>query len=127
MSATATHPIVTCNLTGKLSTSPQIDAWVGDLDQAERDSVTLFLTYFPETPTADEIRKRAKNLAGIAERWVQRMGLPPETPVLIDAPGFLVATLARRLMAVGLKPVFAVLERNYLDNTDTLRFVEYVG
>jgi len=127
MNATATHPTVTVNLTGKLSTSAQIDAWVGDLDQDERDTVRILLNYFPETPTADEIRKRAKRLASVAEGWVQRMELPLGTPVLIDAPGFLVATLARRLQAVGLKPVFAVVERNYLDNTDTLRFVEYVG
>lgn len=126
VTATATHPTVTCNLTGKLSTSPQIDAWVGDLNQNERDTVTLLLTYFPDTPTPEEIRKRAKHLAGIAERWVQRMDLPLGTPVLIDGPPFLLPALAHRIVSVGLKPVFAVLERNYLDNTDTLRFVDYV-
>jgi hypothetical protein len=123
----ATHPAVTVNLTGKLSTSAQIDAWVGDLSHDERDTVTLLLTYFPTPPTADDIRKRAGSLARIAERWVQRMGLPPQTPVLIDAPGFLVTSLARHLQAVCLKPVFAVTERDLVNRTDILRFVEYVG
>ena len=127
MNATATHPTVTVNLTGKLSTSAQIDAWVGDLDQDERDTVRILLNYFPETPTADEIRKRAKRLASVAEGWVQRMELPLGTPVLIDGPPFLIPALARQIVSVGLKPVFAVVERDMLQGTDTLRFVEYVG
>lgn len=128
MNSSATHPTVTCNLTGKLSTSPQIDAWVGDLNQEERDTVTALLTAFEAPPTPTEIRLRAGRLAQVALGWVQRMDLPPETPVLIEGPDFLIPALARRIISVGLKPVFAVYERDTLttlEDADTIRFVEY--
>ena len=91
------------NLTQHKPTKEQIEAGVFDADEFWRERITKALT-FDELPTADEIRRRAKELASIAYTHYA-------DAAMIGGAPYLMAPLEEELRKLRITPLYAFSRR----------------
>ena len=113
--STSNPILLTLNLTQHAATPEQFTAFVMALDTPEQTAEVAALLTVDELPSPEEVRARAWKLANIAQAWVHRHDLPVGTQVMIGGAPWLMTALARRLEALGLKPVFAFSKRESAD------------
>lgn len=100
------------NLTQHQASPEQIAAGVVDLSPELRAKVSQLLT-FDEIPTADEMIRRARLLAGIIEGY--SLKVQDVEAVMIGGAPFFMATLEGELKSKGIKPLYAFSRRESID------------
>ena len=109
------------NLTQHAATPDQIEAGVFNFQGFEKDTLVEALT-FQDLPAPEEIRERARTIAGIAARWKSGVehwsksswvgGAAPErTRAMIGGAPYLMPALERELRAAGIDPIYAFTRR----------------
>ena len=117
------------NLTQHTATPEQQAAGVIDLSEPELSKLRRLLT-FETLPTAEEIFRRAKAIARLAEyEAARRLGLTDVgghpaadltnhgVSAMIGGAPYLMATLERALRARGIKPLYAFSRRESVEQT----------
>ena len=98
----------TLNLTQHKATKDQLAAGVVDLTDNRRMELSAFLT-FHTPPSAEDIRKRAHAIAGIATQ------IAPRCYVMIGGAPFFMSALEKALTQWGHTPVYAFSRRESVE------------
>jgi len=98
------------NLTQHQATKEQVEA--GVVEPTEKEYIQKLLT-FEDMPSRDEIKKRAKLLAGYAHLWLSRNGIDKyhDRKALIGGAPFLMSALENELRKHRIKPLYAFSKR----------------
>lgn len=104
------------NLTQHAATAEQLAAGVVDFDSANRAKLSALLT-FATLPTMDEVADVATAIADLAiYEGETEDGVIPSRAMIGGAP-FLMRSLERALIAVGVTPCYAFSERVSVERT----------
>ena len=106
-------PTTIFNLTMHDATPEQIAAGVVDLQDPERSLVRNLLT-FTELPSSEELRERAREIAGIVLGIVFNQGSGTPMAMIGGAP-FFMNPLENELRMRGIKPVHAFSVRDSVE------------
>ena len=113
------------NLTQHAATPDQIEAGVFNLHGLEKEALVGALT-FQDLPDPEEIRERARTIAGIAARWKSGVehwsksswvdgGTKERTRAMIGGAPYLMPALERALREAGIDPVYAFTRRETVE------------
>lgn len=108
------------NLTQHQATADQLAAGVVDFNGANRAKLSALLT-FDNLPTMAEVEKIAGVIADLAiyEGETEENGIP--TRAMIGGAPFLMPTLERALIAVGITPCYAFSKRVVIKEVDGVK------
>lgn len=108
------------NLTQHQATADQLSAGVVDFDATNRAKLSALLT-FDNLPTMAEVGEVAEAIADLAIYEGETEGGVTPTRAMIGGAPFLMPTLEKALIAVGITPCYAFSKRVVIKEADGVK------
>lgn len=102
------------NLTQHKASPDQVKAGVMDLSVDDREQLQHLLT-FHDTPSASDLKARAREVASLADRQYHADGICPPRVAMIGGAPYFMPFLERALRVVSIQPVYAFSKRESIE------------